>query len=86
MKENINQKINIDNIQEYIYNNTNIAKFTYEDYLKYQEKYHPEDNLRDEEMLKNDMNVKEDTEKYEYTNINNEHDNKKAFINIKEKK
>ena len=44
MKTNINQQINIDNIEQYIYNNTNIVRFTYETYLKYQELILKEEN------------------------------------------
>ena len=84
MKNNINQGINVDNIEECIYNNTNIAKFTYEDYLRYQEIFHPEDKLEDELILKGIIKVEEDTVEYTYTNVNNEHD--KVFRTILDNK
>ena len=77
MNNKVNLEINIDNTEEYLYNNSNIPKFTYEDFLKYQEIFHPEDKL---EKNNNFLIVKEDEEKYEYKKVNNEHD--KVFRTI----
>lgn len=77
MKNKFNQEINIDNIEEYLYNNSSIPKFTYEDFLKYQSIFHPEDKLEKNNKF---FMVKEDEEKYEYKKVNNEHD--KVFRTI----
>lgn len=77
MKNKFNQEINIDNIEEYLYNNSNIPKFTYEDFLKYQSIFHPEDKLEKNDKF---LMVKENEEKYEYKKVNNEHD--KVFRTI----
>lgn len=85
LKNKVNHKINIDNIEEYLYNESkkgNIQIFTYEDYLKYQEIFHPEDRLK--ELLEQYNKIEEETEKYEYSNINNEHD--KIFRTILDNK
>lgn len=72
MNKNINQEINIDNIEECIYNNTNIAKFTYNNYLIYKEKYYLENKIKEKELLVKYIEIKDDSENYKY--INNEHD------------
>ena len=55
---------NVDRLLEQIYNDDSIPKYTYEDILKYQEIFHPEDNFI----------LQEDSEYYNYNKINNEHD------------
>ena len=64
MINNINYSIKVDRLLERIYNDDSIPKYTYEDILKYQKIFHPEDNFI----------LQEDSEYYNYNKINNEHD------------
>ena len=45
LNNEINCEINTDEIVEKIYNDDNIPKFTFEDFLKYQAIFHPEDKI-----------------------------------------
>ena len=76
MINKINQQINIDGNIEKIYNDDSIPKFTFEDFLKYQAIFHPEDKIGFENMLE----LKEDSDNYDYNKVNNEHD--KVFRTI----
>ena len=51
LNNEINCEINIDDIVEKIYNDDSIPKFTFEDFLKYQAIFHPEDKIEFENML-----------------------------------
>ena len=76
MNNKINQEINIDDIVDKIYNDDSIPKFTFKDFLKYQAIFHPEDKIEFENMLE----LKEDSDNYDYNKVNNEHD--KVFRTI----
>ena len=76
MNNKINCEINVDDIVEKIYNDENIPKFTFEDFLKYQAIFHPEDKIEFDNMLE----LNEDSEDYNYNKVNNEHD--KVFRTI----
>ena len=76
MTNKINQQINIDENVERIFNDDSIPKFTFEDFLKYQAIFHPEDRIEFEDMLK----LREESEIYNYNRVNNEHD--KVFKTI----
>ena len=76
LNNKINCEINVDDIVEKIYNDENIPKFTFEDFLKYQAIFHPEDKIEFENMLE----LKEDSDNYDYNKVNNEHD--KVFRTI----
>ena len=76
MNNKINCEINTDEIVEKIYNDDNIPKFTFEDFLKYQAIFHPEDKLEFDNILR----VCEESETYTYNKVNNEHD--KVFRTI----
>ena len=76
MTNKINQQININENIERIYNDDSIPKFTFKDFLKYQEIFHPEDKIEFDNILR----VCEESETYTYNKVNNEHD--KVFRTI----
>ena len=76
MNNKINSEININENVEKIYNDDSIPKFTFKDFLKYQAIFHPEDKIEFENMLE----LKEDSDNYDYNKVNNEHD--KVFRTI----
>ncbi len=76
MTNKINQQININENIERIYNDDSIPKFTFKDFLKYQEIFHPEDKIEFDNILR----VCEESETYTYNKVNNEHD--KVFKTI----
>ena len=49
MNNEINSEINIDENIGKIYNDDSIPKFTFEDFLKYQAIFHPEDKIEFED-------------------------------------
>ena len=76
MNNEINSEINIDENIGKIYNDDSIPKFTFEDFLKYQAIFHPEDKIEFDNMLE----LNENSEDYNYNKVNNEHD--KVFRTI----